>query len=468
MKVYHQVVRHIEKLISEKRILPREPLPSIRSLSLELGVSKNSVIKAYSELETNGVITANERKGFFLRSLDNNNEQQPIVAPKKAILGATSLNIIGKAQREASVIFGSANPDTTTKGRTDFYRILNKTIRKEIHNPATYSHYQAPPGSEVLRQAIAEKVHSRFKDADPNEIIITHGAQEGISLTLLALCTQGDIVAVESPCFYGILQRIEALNLNVLEIPSNSHGFDLPTLTKAIEAWKPKVFITNPHANNPLGYIMSDEKKQALLNLASKHHFTIIEDDVFGELIPPNQRKRTLKSMDRNDSVILCNSFSKLLDPDIRVGWVVAGKHFERINYLHYVTTLATSGLTQDAVASWINSPSFEKHRKQVQSRYRSRKDLFIKDLKTHLPEGCAITVPEAGYLCWVTLPESVDGDRVFEEAAQLGISVTPGSLFGAEKQFQNCLRFNYSLYTGTDIQKTAIKTLSNLIKAHC
>lgn len=464
MKIYQTVMLHIKNQLHSGVLQPYDYLPSVRHLSQTLKVSKNSVLRAYLALEQENLILAHPRKGFSVKpSKDDEHPQPP--TPQKVISGATSLDIIGSAQRQADVIFGSANPETRFKGRLDFFKQLNKLVRAEIKSPAIYSHYQAPPGDIRLRQQIAKKTHSGHAELDAEEIIITNGAQEAISLALRSIAQSGDIIAVESPCFYGILQCIEALGLQVIEIPTYTpNGIDLVQLEDVLKHWQVKALLLNPHANNPLGFNMPDEQKATLLTLAQEYDLAIVEDDVFGELIHSSQRRRTLKSMDDDGRVILCSSLSKILDPDIRIGWIAPGRYFDQINYLKYVTTLATSGLMQHAAALWMESANFNRHVKQLQNHYRHRKLLFIDALKANLPTEAHINIPDSGFLCWITLPQHINGDTLFTQLKREGISLTPGSLFGTAQQFQHCIRLNFGSFDNTDKQQKALARLGELI----
>ncbi len=464
MKIYQQVMYHIKNQLHSGVLQPYEYLPSIRHLSQTLNVSKNSVLRAYLALEQENLILAHPRKGFSVKpGKDDKHPRSP--TPQNVISGATSLDIIGSAQRQADVIFGSANPETRFKGRLDFFKQLNKLIRSEIKSPAIYSHYQAPPGDIRLRQQIAKKTHSGYAELDAEEIIITNGAQEAISLALRSIAQPGDIIAVESPCFYGILQCIEALGLQVIEVPTYTpNGIDLVQLEEVLKNWQVTAILLNPHANNPLGFNMPDEQKTKLLALAQEHDLAIIEDDVFGELIHSSQRRRTLKSMDHEGRVILCSSLSKILDPDIRIGWIAPGRYFDQINYLKYVTTLATSGLMQHAAALWMESANFNRHIKQLQVHYRQRKLLFIDVLKTNLPAETHINIPDSGFLCWITLPQYINGDDLFTQLKSEGISLTPGSLFGTAEQFQHCIRLNFGSFDNSEKQQKALARLGEMI----
>lgn len=460
MKTYQRIINHIHRQIQQDILRVGEPIPSIRRLSELLSVSKNSVIRAYQELESQGIIQARPRRGFILAPAP----PDPLaMTPRSVTLGATSLDIIGPAQRQAQVVFGSANPETDLPGRRTFYRQLSRLTRAEQHS-TIHSHYQPPPGNLTLRRQIALRTHSGATELDPNELIITNGAQEALALALRCTTTPGDSVLVESPCFYGILQCIEALGLKVIEVPAHgSEGLQVELLAPLLQRWSVRVILLNPQANNPQGFIMSLENRQRLLQLARQYELTIIEDDVYGPLIPPAQRPPTFKALDPQ-RVILCGGLSKILDPDIRIGWVAAAGYFDQINYLKYVTTLATSGLLQQVAADWLGSRQYPRHIKQLHQRYRLRRNLFIESLRACMPTQVQWLAPEAGFLCWLTLPDYCDGDAIFQQAKQQGISLTPGSLFGSAEQFRHCIRLNFSVFSASETQLQGLNTLGILI----
>lgn len=461
MKAYQRVVDYIEQRAAQGAWQHNRFLPSVRALSQSLGVSKNTVLHAYQLLEAKHVIRAVPRRGFEL--------VQSVPAkphpPRPVVLGATALDIIGPAQREARVVFGSANPDTTLNGRKEFFKTLSRAVRRETQSSdAIYTFHESPPGLAALREQIALRTHSGTQEIDKEEVIITNGAQEAISLALRVVTSPGDNVIVESPCFYGTLQCLEALELHVIEIPSDAEGICLHALESALKSWSTKAIVLNPNANNPTGFIMPEANKRRLLALANQYDLAVIEDDVFGSLIHHSQRNSTLKALDTDGRVMLCNSFSKILDPSLRLGWIAAGRYFDQVNYLKYVTTLATSGIMQHAAADWLSSANYPRHLKHLQGRYRQKRCEFLDALANTLAPEVQVIPPQGGFLCWLQLPETCDGDRIYLAAKEHGISLTPGSLFGTQGQFKHCIRLNFALFNRSCEQMQALERVGQLI----
>ncbi|KAF1053922.1 MAG: HTH-type transcriptional regulator NorG [Stenotrophomonas maltophilia] len=200
--------------------------------------------------------------------------------------------------------------------------------------------YDSLQGSQPLREQITRLLLDSGCHVPPSEIVITTGCQEALSITLRAVCQPGDIVAIDSPSFHGAMQALKAHGLKALEIPTDPvQGVSLEALELAMEQWPVKVILLTPNCNNPLGYIMPDERKRALLRLAQRYDAAILEDDVYGDLAYAYPRPRTIKSFDSDDRVILTSSFSKTVAPGLRTGWVVPGRYLERILHFKYIAS---------------------------------------------------------------------------------------------------------------------------------
>lgn len=466
MKIYQQTAELLRKQILDQQLRPGDPLPSIRELSTRLNIGRNSVIHAYMLLEDEQLIEPRPRSGYYVRArpLSPNTSARP--EPRRVELGATALEIIGAAQNARLVPLGSADPEAHGSAREYFYRRLSRHARDAASTSSGNSHYVAPPGLHDLRAQLARRFNSTLVQAGADDIVITNGAQEAITLALLALARPGDTLAVESPCYYGTLQCIEALGMRALEIPSHpQHGMDMEALSQALTCWPVKAILTNPSFSNPTGACSPVADRQALLRLAAEHDLPIIEDDVFGELCHQGSRPAPIKAFDTQGRVLLCSSLSKTLDSDIRIGWIMPGRYFEQVNYLKYVTTLASPGILQRAGADFLADNRYERHLRQVRRRYQARLGLLLEAIYQYWPAAAVPLTPKGGFLCWVELPIGFDGDRLYREAQQAGIGITPGSLFASDMRFSHCIRLNYSTFEATPYYRQAIKTLGELIR---
>ena len=218
-------------------------------------------------------------------------------------------------------------------------------------------------GVEELRVQVARRALATGCTVTPDEVMVTSGGQEAIALCLQAFCKAGDTVALESPCYYGFLQAMEALGIKGLEIPAHpTDGLSLEALELALRTHDIKAVLAIPNFNNPLGSCMPPARKKALAAMLAKRGIPLLEDDIYGDLHHGDVRPMTCKSFDRTGNVILCDSFSKTLSPGLRVGWMAPGRYLEKLRYHKLISNLASPALTQLAVADFLANGGFDRH----------------------------------------------------------------------------------------------------------
>lgn len=466
MHSYERLTQLIRQQIDRQQLRTGDRLPSIRSLSLQSGVSKNTVIRAYVALEDEGLIEPRERSGFFVRSrppLPAPNQDFPV--PRQVRLGETALRVIRAAENPQGIALGSAHPAVQFPACREFYRILGREAYRRINDGKMGSHYPDPAGFLLLRSLLAQRMSLGGRDLDAEEIVITNGAMEAISLSLRTVAGAGDIIAVEKPAYYGSLNCIEALGMKALEIPTRQgFGMDLDLLRSLLQQWPVKAILVNPTFNNPMGFSMPADQRLQLLRIAASYNLPIIEDDIFGELHFGKSREPTLKQLDRDGRVLYCNSLSKTLHSDIRLGWVVPGRYLERMAYLKYVSSMASPGIIQHAAARFLTGNQYERHLRRVRRHYREARDAIIAAIYRYWPEPLSVSQPEGGFLLWCVFPIEMDGDELYRRARNLGIDIAPGSLFSCDGSFRNCIRLNFATWQSNAAFLGALKTLGGLI----
>jgi DNA-binding transcriptional MocR family regulator len=302
----------------------------------------------------------------------------------------------------------------------------------------------------------------------PDEIVITNGCQEALVLALRALTQPGDVVAIESPTFYGLLQALEALQLEALEIPTDPvEGLSLDALQLALERWPVKVCVATPSFSNPLGYCMPEARKRALLALLGAHGVPLIEDDLYGDLGFAAQRPPPCLSLVQGSGaeVIYCSSFSKTLSPGLRVGWIVPGRHQGRVEYLKYVLNLATPTVSQLALAELLGGGGYERHLRAVRGDYARAVARMIDAVMRHFPAGTRITQPAGGFVIWVELAPQVDSLKLAKLARAEGISIAPGPIFSATQKYRNFMRLSCACPWDGRIE-AALERLTRLLDA--
>jgi DNA-binding transcriptional MocR family regulator len=322
------------------------------------------------------------------------------------------------------------------------------------------------PGNADLRRQIALRYLADGLHVHTDEIIITNGALEALNLCLLAVTRPGDSVIIESPTFYAALQALERLGLNAIEVPTHPReGVDLEAIALALQRHRPKACWLMTNFQNPLGSLMSSEKKQALVEMLALHDVPLIEDDVYGELYFGSKRPEPAKAFDSKGIVMHCSSFSKCLSPGYRVGWAAPGKFAGQIARLKLTTTLSASGPAQAALADYLAKGGYDKHLRQLRHALSVQQNAMMQGVVRYFPKGTKATRPSGGYFLWIELPGSVNALEIHRKALSLGISVAPGPMFSAHREFQNCLRLNYGHPWDARSDK-ALATLGRLINA--
>jgi len=467
VKLYEQVAEEISLLIDRGVYPIGKRIPGTRELVKRFHVSVSTIMQAQRLLERRGLVEARPRSGYYVRSPDSHHahipaQSKPSNRPALVATKQMALEILRSSQRKGLIHLGAAVPDAQYLP----YQALNRSIASVTKRHASeIPNYTFPPGNEELRQQIAMRMADAGCVVSPDEIIITNGCHEALTLALKAVTKPGDLVAIESPTYYGMLQAIESLNLKVLEIPTHPQsGISISALELAIEQWDIKACVVISNYSNPLGYQLSDQQKSDLVALLDRESIPFIEDDVYGDLGFMPQRPCAAKRFDQTDSVLYCSSFSKTIAPGFRVGWIVAGKWRDQVEHLKFSSSLASPTLPQMALAHYLDQGSYCRHIRMVRDIYAEQAHRIAEMVLQHFPEGTKVTRPTGGFVVWVQFPEGIDTLQIYHEALSLGISTAPGMLFSAVGKYNRCLRLNCALKW--DERTTwAIVTLGDMAK---
>lgn len=447
MKVflYQELIIYLEKQIKDGHLGSGSRMPSIRKLCHSHNISKSTVLSAYGYLESQGMIESRPRSGYFVRTslagsirkTENFNDQST-----KPALVTPDQFVIHLMERGAA--FDLIQSNSNEEDNVELRRCLARAYRAQSSKEQSY--YDSPQGLIGLRAEISRRQTIQGTPLESQDITITSGCQNSLLIALMATTNPGDIVAVESPGFYGSIQLAQALGLKILEIPSDpSGGIGIEATTNALDTWNVKALIISPNFSTPTGSCLSDADKRALLALCTQHHVTIIEDDIYSELSFELNRPRTLYSMDTTGEVILCSSFSKSLSRDLRIGWIASSKHKEAIRRLKVVTTLSVSKTTQGALADYMSRGLFERHIRKKRILLAKQCNQLQQLLLNKLPEGTSWATPKGGLSLWLILPEHINTTSLYSKALEQGITITPGILFSTQNKYQNCLRISFA-----------------------
>lgn len=463
--LYQRVAGDLASLITRGALRPGDRLPSVRGLGLQRHVSVATVLAAYRELETRGLVEARPQSGHYVRApsatvLPEPRAPRVTAKPSKVSVGALVAEVYGAGGDPRRVPFGAAYPSPELLPADKLNRTL-AAIAREAGGAGVA--YDPPPGYLPLRRQIARRWAAFGVAITPDDVITTFGAMEALALSLRAVARAGDTVAVESPAYFGLLQLLEGLGVRALEIPAlPGRGMDLDALEEALGRHRLAAILAIPSFNNPLGCLMSDGDRERLVGLVERHEVPLIEDDIYGDIYFGEARPRPAKAFDKKGFVMLCGSFSKTLAPGYRVGFAVPGRFRERVEALKFAETIATATLPQMAIRDFVENGGYDRHLRTLRRRLAAQVTQVSDAVSARFPEKTRVSRPEGGFVLWVELPPGVSGQTLFERAAEAGVAIAPGSIFSAKARFSGYVRLSCG-YPWTSAIDQAITTLANL-----
>lgn len=460
---YEVIAQNLEKKISDKLWIAGEKLPSIQKLTQQYQVSKNTVIHALRELEASGLIEARPKTGYFITNLF---EQKSPIGLSSETLAPKAVNLSGLfndiMQRGAAF---DILPNGSNTPPSNHIKTLNRYLGKaqRSHSQQKVMHYDSPLGSIDLRFQVKEHYRSVGLNITAADYCITNGCQNSLFLALMATCQPRDNVAIESPAFYGVLQLLDQLQLNVIEISSSpTEGIDPQELENALQKWKIKACVVTPSFATPSGANMPNANKRRLVELANRFDIALIEDDIYGDL-HFTERAPPLKAFDSQSRVILCSSFSKSLSRDIRVGWVAGGRWHDKICNLKLVTQLAGNQSIQQGMHAFMAEGYYRRHLYFYRQVLKRQRDQLIVCLQKHWPDSIRFSIPSGGLAIWVQVDPHIDTAQLYQLALSQGIALTPGALFSVSGYYKNFLRLSFAHPTVGERER-AIRRLPSLL----
>lgn len=465
--LYEQIADSLSALIKEGTYRPGDRIPSVRQMSKQQNVSISTVLQAYLVLENRGLIEARPQSGYYVRVPEFDRLPEP-----EALSSGTDPSHVSLNELVMLIIRDIFNPKLTQLGgvlpNIELLptQRLNRILARLVRQSGQESHqYELPPGMEELRVQIAQRAFRLGCRFSPNDLVITSGATEAVDLSLRAICKPGDIVAIESPMYFGTLQSLEVHGLRVLEIPTHQrNGISLDALKFAIAHNPIKAVLVISNFNNPLGSCIPDQRKSELVNLLANHDIPLIENDVCGEIYFSDKRPLTAKSYDTKGLVILCSSFSKDISGGLRVGWVAPGRFKSKVEWLKFTSNVATATLPQMAVAEFLASGGYDHHLRHIRREYARNVNLLAQAVTRYFPPETRVTHPTGGIVVWVQLPDTVDSLELYKLALQNNITIAPGYLFSATDQYSKYIRLNAAAWSYP--VERAVERLGELVGA--
>jgi len=466
--LYEHLADELGQAIDRGALRAGDRLPSVRRLAQERSVSVATVLEAYLRLENAGLIEVRPKSGHFVRRrgmlMAEPRPPRTCTTPSRVTVTDAYTKILEAMRDPELVPFGCATIDPSYLPIAALNRIITQVVREMS---TVGARYEAAPGLLTLRRQIARRAVDTGVALSERDVCTTIGATEALSLALRAVAKPGDVIAVESPAYFGVLQAIEGLGMRALEIPANPRtGFDVTAFEEIIKSQPVRAVMVTPTVSNPLGSIMPEDERERLVRITKRADIPVIEDDVYGELVFDGSHPRPLRSFagpSEDSHVMLVNSVSKTLAPGYRVGWIAGGRWHQQIVRIKYSTTLSCPTLPGMAVAEFLASGGYDRHLRRLRAAVQTNVERYRDAIAAQFPEGTRVSAPRGGFVLWVELPPGIDSLQLHETALRKGIVVAPGPLFSARQRFANCLRISAGS-PWSDRMAAGISTLANLI----
>jgi DNA-binding transcriptional MocR family regulator len=466
---YMEVADRIETLIEKKILKVGDKLLSVRALSKEQGISLSTAFQAYYFLESKGLIEARPQSGYYVKfSREHILDMPKICEPPDDAIPVSVDDMINSVyvdlNSEKLLNFSMGAPAIELLPTAKLNKAVMHVLRESKTSCLHYEHIQ---GNAALRKQIARQAFNWGGTPSDDDIIVTAGAVEAMSLCIKAITKPGDAIAIESPTYFAIFQVMESHGLKVVEIPTNPvTGVDLDYLETAIPKFDIKACLFVNNFNNPLGSCMPDENKKRLVDMLAKKDIPLIEDDIYGELYFGKTRPKTCKSFDKKGLVLHCASFSKSLAPGFRIGWTIPGRFKEKVLRLKRMHTVSTNTLTQAAVADFLSNGRFELHLRHLRRALHTQSLRYLQAVSDFFPEDTCMTRPQGGFTLWIEMNKKINAYKFHKRALKHNIGIAPGQIFSSQGRFENCFRISYGNPWNNKIEQ-GIQTLGKLMKEY-
>ncbi|GAA2292220.1 PLP-dependent aminotransferase family protein [Streptomyces kunmingensis] len=375
----------------------------------------------------------------------------PFATRVSAIGGSPIRSILAVTARPEIINFAGGLPAPElfdTEGiAAAFDDVLTHDARRALQ-------YATTEGEPALREALAERTTARGLPTDADDVLVTTGSQQALSLLATALLEPGDTVLVESPCYLAALQAFGFAGARVIGVPCDDDGIDPAALDALVAEHRPKLLYTVPTFQNPTGRTLPAGRRAAVAEVAGRRGVWIVEDDPYGELRFEGERVPWIATYEgARDRTVLLGSFSKVMAPGLRLGWLRAPKELRRACAVaKQAADLHTPTVTQLAAARYLATCDLDAHVAEVAAVYGARRDAMLAGLPGALPEGSTWSRPEGGMFLWARLPDGHDATALLSRAVTHEVAYVPGAPFYAVTPDPATLRLCFVTQTEPEI----------------
>ncbi len=455
--LYRQICQRLREAILSGELTEGARLPTERALASELGVNRTTVMNAYNQLASEGLVEGHVGRGTLVRrnnfSYDGENFDNVaswlfgLPAGERELLGPdahllSELAAMGERRDIISLAAGTPARDLLPA------EMLSTIFAEGLLNARQSALGYCPvEGILSLRRGVAARMRKRGVAIDAQHILILSGSTQGIGLAGRLLLSPGDEVVVEVPTYLGAIQVFRALGARVIGVPTDSDGMRVDLLETVLVRHRPRLIYTQPTFQNPTGVVMSHERRRRLLLLAKRYQTPVLEDDPYGEMYFEGKEPQPLMAMDRNGQVLYLSTYSKTLAPGLRVAWMAAPEAMiERLSLHKQIFDLNTNAIGQWAVSEVLQRGLLDDHLTKLRRRYQHKRDLMLQAISTHWPRDVRVSHPQGGFHIWCRLLGDMRARSLLREAAHEQVAFVIGEPFhvdgGGQQQFR--LSFAY------------------------
>ncbi|WNS74994.1 PLP-dependent aminotransferase family protein [Bacillus sp. DTU_2020_1000418_1_SI_GHA_SEK_038] len=437
--IYKQIAEFIENGIADGTFPPDKQLPSERYLAKELNINRSTVVAAYDELESIGLIQRNRGSGTTISKDIWGITKKRIPSWSRYIEAGSFLPNLPVAQRirkemEEQKLINLASGELSE----DLFPV--NTLR-EITSTRSFIGrlgYDHPQGNAILRTTITKHVKElRNIETNPSSILITSGAQQALHLVVQCLLKPGDAVVIEDPSYHYNLPIFKSAGLKIFYLPVNDDGLDPSELLELHKKHRIRMIFLNPAFQNPTGTLLKESQLKAILEISSEHGIPVVEDDPYSLTPFKGEEIATLKSLDKHGNVLYISSLSKVVASGLRIGWIIGPRSvIERLSDAKQQIDFGHASFTQWIANDFLESAQFHSHIKNLVKELESRRNQIVLSFNDFLKDQVEFTIPQGGIHIWIKLKRDVDEMKLLENSIKRGLIYVPGSMMGSKKYY--------------------------------
>lgn len=461
--LYIQIRDQLRALVHTGDLRPGDRIPASRELAAHLGVHRTTVANAYAELESEGLIRGHVGRGTFIALDGQAPPPRPLVPFPSAPNGGVRWEMLFADDRHEEVLsrlmpqipagaisFVSARPPDEFFPLEELRICCNAVFRQDGRRILQLG---ASDGYPPLKQAVLNMLRAEGLAARDDQLLITDGCQQALDLVCKALLRPGDTVLMENPTYPGAIAIFSSARVRCLGVPVNTVvdgsapvGVDVGALEAALLQNHVKLIMLTPDFQNPTGTTLPVGARRRVLEIATRYQVPVVEDHIYARLRVRAVAVPSLKALDRSNTVIHIDSFSKFAFPGLRVGWCVAPENvIDRLRLVKQATDLHTDQLAQATLAEFVRRGLMQRHLARMRSVYAKRLAALEEALERLMPEEVEWTSPEGGMCVWVSLPPGFDASELLMHTRERGVLFAPGRYFYFQTPLPNTLRLSFA-----------------------